>query len=326
MGRSKHITKEERFAIQLGLESGRKISSIAKELNRSKSSISKEIHLNTDPDFGFYCYLRADNLSRERQSQSKVRDYKLNKIPKAIIDKLFTEYMGVHELSPDDAAYKLRMEDEYKVSYSSIYRYINRDKFQNGKLYRYLPRKGKRHKKAQFVRVKIKDKTIIDLRPDKSLLMLEGGHYEVDTIYGKDQESFLLTLVDIATMYTVIIKLDNKAAKTVEDALIKLFSNSLLPLKSITSDNGGEFACHNEIKKIYGIEWYFCHPYCSWERGLNENTNGLIRRFLPKGSDFNLVTDEKIRFIQNSLNSRYRKRIGRMTPTSLMVDMVQQAA
>jgi len=273
MGRAKHITKEERFAIQVGLESGRKISAIAKELNRSKSSISKEIHLNTDPDFGFYCYLRADNLSRERQSQSKVRDYKINKIPKEIIDKLFTEYMGVHELSPDDAAYKLRVEDEYKVSYSSIYRYISHDRFQNGKLYRYLPRKGKRHKKAQFVRVKIKDKTIIDLRPDKSLLMLEAGHYEIDTIYGKDQESFLLTLVDIATMYTVIIKLDNKAAKTVEDALIKLFSNSLLPLKSITSDNGGEFACHNEIKKIYGIEWYFCHPYCSWERGLNENTN-----------------------------------------------------
>ena len=326
MGRAKHITKEERFAIQVGLESGRRISAIAKELNRSKSSISKEIHLNTDPEFGFYCYLRADNLSRERQSQSKVRNYKINKIPKEIIDKLFTEYMGVHELSPDDAAYKLRVEDEYKVSYSSIYRYINRDRFQNGKLYRYLPRKGKRHKKAQFVRVKIKDKTIIDLRPDKSLLMLEAGHYEIDTIYGKDQESFLLTLVDIATMYTVIIKLDNKAAKTVEDALIRLFGNSLLPLKSITSDNGGEFACHNEIKKLYGIEWYFCHPYCSWERGLNENTNGLIRRFLPKGSDFNLVTDETIKFIQNSLNSRYRKRIGRMTPTNLMVDMVQQAA
>ena len=92
MGRSKHITKEERFVIQVGLESGRKISAIAQELNRSKSSISKEIHLNTDPDFGFYCYLRADNISRERQSQSKVRNYKINKIPKEIIDKLFTEY------------------------------------------------------------------------------------------------------------------------------------------------------------------------------------------------------------------------------------------
>lgn len=326
MGRIRHLTKEERFAIQIGLESGRKISAIAKELNRSKSCISKEIHFNTDPDFGFYCYLRADNLARERQSQSKVRDYKVNKVPKEILDRLFTEYMGVHELSPEDAAYKLRMEEEYRVSYSTIYRYINRDRCQNGKLYRYLPRKGKRHKKAQFVRVKIKDKTIIELRPDKSLLMLEAGHYEIDTIYGKDQESFLLTLVDIATMYTVIIKLDNKAAATVEEALIHLFSTTMLPLKSITSDNGGEFACHTKIKSLYNIEWYFCHPYCSWERGLNENTNGLIRRFLPKGTDFNLVSLARVQFIQNSLNGRYRKRINKMTPTNLMVEMLQQAA
>ena len=306
MGRRSHLSKEERLVVQVGLESRRKISEIAKELNRSKSCISKEIHLNTDPDFGFYCYLRADNLSRERQSQSRVRDYKINKIPKEIIDRLFTDYMGVHELSPDDAAYKLRMEDEYRVSYSTIYRYVNRDRFQNGKLYKYLPRKGKRHKKAQFVRVKIKDKTTIDLRPDKSMLLLEAGHYEIDTIYGKDQESFLLTIVDIATMYTIMIKMDNKAAATVEEALIHLFNTTMLPLKSITSDNGCEFACHTKIK--------------------NENTNGLIRRFLPKGSDFNLVSEDRIRFIQNSLNGRYRKRINRMTPANLMVDMVQQAA
>ncbi len=232
MGRRSHLSKEERLVIQVGIESSRKISEIAKELNRSRSCISKEIHLNTDPDFGFYCYLRADNLSRERQSQSKVRDYKINKIPKEIMDKLFTDYMGVHELSPDDAAYKLRMEEEYKVSYSTIYRYVNRDRCQSGKLYRYLPRKGKRHKKAQFVRVKIKDKTIIDLRPDKPLLMLEAGHYEIDTIYGKDQESFLLTIVDIATMYTVIIKLANKAAFTVEEALTNLFNSTMLPLNA----------------------------------------------------------------------------------------------
>lgn len=118
MGRSKHITKEECFAIRVGLESGRKISAITKELNRSKSCISKEIYLNTDPDFGFYCYLRANNLSRERQSQAKIRDYKITKTPKEIIDKLFTEYMGVHELSPDDAAYKLRMDE--KLSYLII--------------------------------------------------------------------------------------------------------------------------------------------------------------------------------------------------------------
>ena len=112
MGRKSHLCKEERLVIQVVIESGCSLSAITKELNRSKSCISKEIHLNTDPD----CYLRAHNISRERQSLSKTRDYKINKMPKEIIDKLFTEYMGVHELSPDDAAYKLRKDKEYKVS------------------------------------------------------------------------------------------------------------------------------------------------------------------------------------------------------------------
>jgi IS30 family transposase len=156
--------------------------------------------------------------------------------------------------------------------------------------------------------------------------MLEAGHYEIDTIFGKDQESFLLTIVDIATMYTIIIKLENKEAKTVEKALINLFQNSLLPLKSITSDNGGEFACHKNIKNKYGIEWYFCHPYCSWERGLNENTNGLIRRFFPKRTDFNPISDAHILWVQNILNNRYRKRIGYIKPKDLLSDMLHQAA
>ncbi len=326
MGRAKHITKEERFAIQVGLESGRKLSAIAKELKRSKGCISKEIHTNTDPAFGFYNYLRADNLAKERQFKARAGKYKITKIPRHIMTKIFDEYMCCDTLSPDDAAYKLRVEQDYKISYSSLYRHIYRDKSSGGKLFKYLPRKGKRHKKAKYVRVSINNKVSIEQRPLKEVLLLESGHWEIDTIYGKDQESFLLTLVDIATMYTIIVKLDNKAAETVEKALCKIFESGLLPLKTITSDNGGEFACHNTIKQLFGIEWYFCHPYCSWERGLNENTNGLIRRTLPKGTDFNLVSDAEIRRIQNCLNARYRKRIGRDTPTNKMVDMVQQAA
>ena len=326
MGRRSHLTKEERFAIQVGLENKRKISFIAKELNRSVSCISREVNNNTDPVFGHYNYLRADNVAKERQHKAKFGNYKISRIPKHIMDQLFDSYMGLHDLSPDDAAYKLRIEQGYRISYSSLYRHIYRDKSNGGKLFKYLPRKGKRHKKAKYVRVSINNKVMIDDRPAKELLLLEAGHWEVDTIFGKDQESFLLTLVDMATMYTIIVKLDNKAASTVEQALLQIFKNGLMPLKSITSDNGGEFACHNAIKQVFGINWYFCHPYCSWERGLNENTNGLIRRSLPKGTDFNKVSNEEIRMIQNNLNARYRKRIGRLTPTNKMVDMVQQAA
>lgn len=327
MGRSKNLTKEERHTIHVDLKYGLKPSEIAKKLGRHRSCITKEIALNIDPSFKEYNYLVADNMAKKRMHNSRKQSYKINKIPKDILDKLFNEHMGNNKLGVQEAVVTIRKNDGYKISYSSIYRHIERDSITKGDLHKFLPRKGKRYrKKLSFARVVIKDKVLIDVRPDKSLLMLEVGHYEIDTIFGKDQESFLLTIVDIATLYTIVIKLENKEAKTVENALISLFENSLLPLKSITSDNGGEFACHKNIKAKYGVEWYFCHPYCSWERGMNENTNGLIRRFYKKGYDFNLLSDEEVMRIQNILNNRYRKRIGYRKPSELMVEMLQQAS
>ena len=327
MGRKANLTKEERLVIQLDLKHGFSPAEIARKLGRHRGTIGKEIKLNYDPAFKEYNYLVADNMAKKRMSDSRQLSYKINKIPKEILNKLFNDFMGTKELGVQDSAITLRKDEGYKISYGSIYRHIERDRLEKGKLHRLLPRKGKRYrKKPQIVRVTIKDQVSIEVRPDKSILMLEAGHYEIDTIFGKDQESFLLTIVDIATMYTIIIKLENKEAKTVEKALINLFQNSLLTLKSITSDNGGEFACHKNIKTKYGIEWYFCHPYCSWERGLNENTNGLIRRFFPKGTDFNPISEAHILWVQNVLNNRYRKRIGYIKPKDRLSEMLQQAA
>ena len=132
-----------------------------------------------------------------------------------------------------------------RLSAQSVYRYIVYDRSQGGSMYKMLPRMGRAYRrKAKSILVKIKDKISIDLRPVRDELKLEAGHYEIDTVFGKDQESFLLTIVDIATLYTIIIKLPNKEAATTDKALTELFSNTLLPLKSITSDNGGEFAKH----------------------------------------------------------------------------------
>ena len=326
MGRTANLTEKERYLIHVDLAHGIKPSVIAKKLNRHRSCIYKEIKLNYDKAFKEYNHLVASNMSKQRMSDSKKRVSKINKIPKLIMDEIFNDYMGLRKLGTQESVVTLRKDFGFRISHSSIYRHIEKDRTRGGKLHKFLPRKGKRHRRlGKFAKVVINDKVSITLRPDKALLMAEAGHYEIDTIYGKDQESFLLTIVDIATLYTIIIKLENKEAQTVEKALIKLFDNSLLPLKSITSDNGGEFSCHKIIKKKCGIEWYFCHPYCSWERGLNENTNGLIRRSYPKGTDFNLVPEQAIRKLQNILNNRYRKRIGYNTPKDLMVEMLQAA-
>lgn len=327
MGRRTNLNDNERYLIHIDLAHGVKPSQIALKLGRHRSCITKEIKLNIDPAYKEYNHLVATNMAKKRMSESKKRLGKINKIPQIIMDDVFNDYMGIRKLGVEESVVTLRKEYGYRVSYASLYRHIEKNRNEGGKLYKFLTRKGKRsRRKSKIVRVSINDKVSIEVRPDKAVLMTEAGHYEIDTIYGKDQESFLLTIVDIATLYTVIIKLENKEAKTVEKALTEFFENSLLPLKSITSDNGGEFACHKIIKNKFNIEWYFCHPYCSWERGLNENTNGLIRRHLPKGTDFNKVDDKFIRMVQVILNNRYRKRIGYKTPKDLMVEMIQQAA
>jgi len=126
-------------------------------------------------------------------------------------------------------------------------------------------------------------------------------------------------------MYTIIAKMPNKEAKTVEETLDKIIKTTGIPIKSITSDNGTEFANHKSMSSRYNFIWYFCHPYCSGERGLNENTNGLIRDFLPKRTDFNLYTDYDIKQIQNNLNNRPRKRLGFTRPAHAFVGMMMNS-
>ena len=241
MGRTANLNEKERYLIHVDLAHGLKPGMIAKKLDRHPSCIYKEIKLNYDPAFKEYNHLVASNMAKQRMSESKKRVSKVNKIPKLIMNEVFNDYMGIRKLGAQESVVTFRKEFGFKISHSSIYRHIEKDRICGGKLHKLLPRKGKRYRKlGKFAEVVINDKVSITLRPDKALLITEAGHYEIDTIYGKDQESFLLTIVDIATLYTIIIKLENKEAQTVEKALIKLFDNSLLPLKSITSDNGGE--------------------------------------------------------------------------------------
>jgi IS30 family transposase len=130
----------------------------------------------------------------------------------------------------------------------------------------------------------------------------------------------------MGTKYTIIRKIPNKEAATVKAALDKIIAETGIIVITMTSDNGGEFAEHAILSQEHKFDWYFCHPFCSGERGLNENTNGLIRDFLPKGTDFNLVSDEEIQRIQNILNSRPRKTLGFKRPLYLFVELWAQAA
>jgi IS30 family transposase len=146
---------------------------------------------------------------------------------------------------------------------------------------------------------------------------LRIGDWEGDTVMGKGRKSALLTMVERKTLYTIIVKLNGKHADLLADAAIKALRPLKDRIKTITLDNGLEFAEHERIAKSLNADIFFAHPYYSWERGINENTNGLIRQYFPKGTDFRSVTDNEIKQVMDKLNNRPRKTRGSRSPNEL---------
>ncbi len=312
-----HLSGAERFYIEQRLVFGDSVPKIAKELGRDKTSIYREIARNTDESFGFYSHLRANNIASDRQKQAVRKEKFFDSIDKTTLGFINTEFEV--RTSPEQIAAKLKDELSVATSHQTIYRYIWGDRANGGKIYEHLRRRGKRYRNKIAKEEKVKNKLSIEKRDSIDILAREAGHYEIDTVFGLEQQSFLLTIVDISTKYLLVRKIQNKEALTVYNELKKVMATTLLPFKSITSDNGCEFAEHAKFTQETGIEWYFCHPYASWERGLNENTNGLIRDFYPKRTDFRLVPEEDIKKVQNILNNRPRKILGFTTSVKSMM-------
>jgi IS30 family transposase len=203
------------------------------------------------------------------------------------------------------------------ISHERIYQHIWQDKRRGGKLYRHLPQSGKRRKKygSKDKRGQLANRVSIEERPkivdEKSRL----GDWEIDTVIGKNHQRALVTIVEQVSKFTLIEKVDNKQSDTVTAATITL----LKPyqgdkLFTITADNGKEFAGHEKIAQALDLKVYFAHPYSSWERGVNENTNGLIRQYFPKGSCFEGITEADVGKVMERLNHRPRKTLNYKTP------------
>lgn len=254
----------------------------------------------------------------ERRINSKSRESFKN-ITKDVESKIIDEL--IKGTSPDVISKRLKMKDGIQVSKNTIYRWINADRINGGKLYTYLPHAGKPYRaKSDGSASKIPGRIGIEHRPAIADDKTDPGHFELDTIFGKDQESFLLTGVDKAHKSVFIRKLPNKKAETVVKAFENVVATTLYLFKTLTSDNGTEFTNHAKISEITGADFYFANPYSSWERGLNEHTNGLIRRFFPKGTDFNNVSDEDIAKVEHILNTRGRASLGYKTPNEVFLE------
>jgi IS30 family transposase len=222
-------------------------------------------------------------------------------------------------LSPEQIVGKFTNEGKEVPSRETIYRHIRRDKRQGGSLYRHtriMSKKGRKRYRSRPARGILHGKKHISERPACVDLRLRIGDWEGDTVMGKDTKHCLLTLVERKSGFTLIRKLEDRTARAVTEAALTLIGRPEHTFKTITFDNGTEFHDYKELEKD-GLLCYFATPYHSWERGTNENTNGLIRQYLPKGFCLAKVTQAECDWIADQLNQRPRKRHDYQTPESI---------
>jgi IS30 family transposase len=302
MKKYKQLTLSLRYQIFAYKNENYNQTQIANILGVSKSTISREYKRNSINDY--YSPEQA-HIQAVRRDKFKVRYKKLTNKIKLEIGKLLR--LGD---SPEQLVGKLKKDKIANISHETVYRYIYANQKSGGKLYKYLRHKNKKYgnRSSEYkTRGQIKNRMNIDKRPKIVDKKVRFGDFEVDTIIGKDHKGAIVTLVDRKSKFTLMKIVKSKKADVVTQAIIEL----LYPIKklvyTITSDNGKEFSYHEEISKKLDINFYFCDPYSSWQRGLNEHTNGLIREYIPKKSSFENISQTEITIIQNRLNDRHRK-------------------
>lgn len=308
MKKYKHLTLGERYQIYAFKKSGWLNSQIAEELGVDKTTIGRELRRNLSGRG--YRPKHADKLAVGRRK---------GKAQKRISVATWTAIEAALELdySPEQISGRRSLEGTESVSHEWIYRHIYRDKANGGKLYLHLRSQKKRKKRygKNSRRGTLSNQISIEKRPlivaNKSRL----GDWEVDSVIGKSHQGAIVTMVERKSKLLRMEKVDHQTAELTKAAICKSLSN--LEVKTITSDNGKEFARHQEIAECLEADFYFCHPYSSWERGINENTNGLVRQYFPKPMKFATMTEQDIKLAEDKLNNRPRKTLGYQTPNEV---------
>jgi len=306
------LTSEDRCKIEALYLAGVNATKIAQQLGRNKSTISRELSRNSVD--GMYQYEEANKLAKKRRSCSRAA--------KITEDNwTFVRMLLYLKWSPEQISGWLKDNSGvgFYVSDQWIYEYIHKNQVKGGDLYEHLRRAGRPYRNGKFrpYRGSIKDRISIEDRPEIVDKRLRIGDWEVDSVIGKLNKSSLVTLVERVSRYTIILKVNSKEAQVVAKAIIELAKEMKLIMHTITGDNGTEFAEHRHISQELDIDFFFTHPYSSWEKGTNENTNGLLRQYFPKGTDFNIISDDTINTVESQLNNRPRKCLNYKSPIEI---------
>jgi IS30 family transposase len=309
------ITLEQRYEISSLYKLGKTQDYIANSIGVHKSTISRELKRNSDKRSGDYRANLAERKCRERHANKSKKVY-LSEDMTELIESLIKE-----DYSPEQVVGYCKKNGLDCVSTERIYLHIWKDKKNKGILYKHLRRKGRRYKKRGAInngRGQIPDRVSIDKRPPEVDNKIEFGDLEADTIVGKDHKGAIVTLKDRASGMLKMKKTRTREAKEIRIAINQMLEEWVPYINTITADNGKEFAEHKKIAENCQIDFYFANPYSPWERGANENLNGLIRQYFPKKTDFSTITDQDIERIERKLNNRPRKRLKFETPLEVM--------
>jgi len=309
-----HLTYEQRYAISVMLQAGSTQTSIAKALGRSKSVISREVSRNRDGRSKKYTADLAQKKCNNRHLIKK-KCIKLTADMRAYIAEKLEE-----KLIPEQIVGFSRLQGIECVSHQWIYKLIWEDKKRRGKLCKHLRSRGKPYKKRGHIGKtpgQSPNKVSIIDRPGVVNERTRLGDLEVDTVIGKHRKMALVTINDRATGMLKVSRVDQKTSELVTEKIIELLMPWKQIIHTITADNGPEFAKHEVIAEKLNVDFYFAEPYKSWQRGSNENLNRLVRQYFPKGTDFNKVAPEYIKFVEDQINRRPRKRFGYQTPIEM---------
>jgi IS30 family transposase len=286
-------------------------SQMARALGRHRSTICREFRRNSSRSDGHYRPSKAQERTQGRRSRSR-RNLQFTEPEFALVERLLCR-----QWSPEQVAGHLRRTGQLLISHETIYRHIWRDKHEGGLLYTHLRGARKRRRKrygAYDSRGRLAGKRLIAERPQEVETRRQLGHWEIDTVMGTGSLDCIVTLVERKTGLVLIGKLRDRTTESLNRRVIRLMRWHEGPFATVTADNGTEFHDYKGVEGRTGVTFYFATPHRSWERGSNENANGLIRQYLPKGASLAGLSQQRCNAIARKLNTRPRKRLGFLTP------------
>jgi len=310
------LTREQRYQISALRKAGHTQEETAKHVGTSQSTISRELHRNRGPT-GYDPEAAHEKAVTRGQQKSQCR---------ITAEEWQVVEQKIHQdWSPEQVSERLKREHGIRVSHEWIYQHIYADKAAGGELHMHLrhPKPYRKRSGGQDRRGKLCNRVDIDERPEIVDRRARIGDWEADTVVAKGRQRYLVTLVERKSRFTLFKPVESKRAAVVREAIVELLAPYQEQTHTITFDNGKEFAEHEQVAAALEADVYFAHPYASWERGTNENTNGLLRQYFPKDSDFSEATEARVAWVHERLNTRPRKCLDFETPETVFREKIE---